>query len=61
MSAAKQYVVQLTNQPEPLQFEAEKVVTDGMGTRLYDADGGLVASFADGQVQSVYALSAKTK
>lgn len=34
-------------------IEAVSVVTDGAGTRFYDADGGIVAAFTDGQLRDV--------
>ncbi|MDN5789224.1 hypothetical protein [Pseudorhodobacter sp.] len=34
-------------------ISAASFVTDGAGTRFYDADGGVVASFNDGAIASV--------
>ena len=35
------------------RFSAERFVQDGSGTRFYDAEGNVVASFADGLIATV--------
>lgn len=36
-----------------LQIAAARFLTDGSGTRFFDADNAMIAAFADGQVTAV--------
>jgi hypothetical protein len=37
-----------------LEIVAARFVTDGSGTRFFDAGDAMVAAFADGQITAVY-------
>lgn len=50
---AKSFKITFRDGTEPITVTAEKFVTDGSGTRLFDANGDTVASFSDGLVAMV--------
>lgn len=56
-----QYRVQPRDGTPALLIEAASFVTDGSGTRLYDAEGSVVASFYDGQVSSIFPADTPTE
>ena len=43
------------------RFSAERFAQDGSGTRFYDAEGNVIASFADGQIATVRPVASPLK